>query len=69
MVSYYPVKFGGHVHGGSRDMTFLVAEEKNSRCSRFNLPSLFNSKGYGLKAQVCHNNNSHPGHTRNQRKI
>ena len=69
MVCHYPVKFVGHSHCCSGDTTFLVAEEENSRCSRFNLPSLFISKGHGLKAQVCHINNSHPGHTRNQRKV
>ena len=55
MVSHHPAKFGDHRHCGSGDM-FLVAEEENSRCSRFNLPLLFNppllfiSKGHGLKA-------------------
>ena len=55
MVSHHRAKFGDNRHCGSRDM-FLVAEEENSRCSRFNPPLLFNlsllfiSKGYGLKA-------------------
>ena len=49
MVSYYLVKFGDHRYCGSGDM-FLFAEEENSRCSRFNPPLLFISKGYELKA-------------------
>ena len=50
MVSHHPAKFGDHRHCASGDIMFLVAEEENSRCSRFNAPSLFISKGYGLKA-------------------
>ena len=50
MVSHHPVKFGDHRHCGSGDIMFLVAEEENSRCSRFNPPLLFISKGHGLKA-------------------
>ena len=48
-------KFGDHRHCGSGAIMFLVAEEQNSKCSRFNLPLLFNppllliSKGHGLK--------------------
>ena len=55
MVSHHLAKFGDNRHCGSGDM-FLVAEEENSRCSRFNPPLLFNlpllfiSKGQGLKA-------------------
>ena len=55
MVSHHPAKFGDRRHCGSGDM-FLVAEEENSRCFRFNPPLLFNppilfiSKGHGLKA-------------------
>ena len=54
---YVTTLFGDHSHCGSGDM-FLVAEEENSRYSRFNLPSLFNppllfiSKGHGLKAHA-----------------
>ena len=56
MVSHHPAKFGDHRHCGSGDITFLLAEEESSRCSRYNLPLLFNppllfiSKGHGLKA-------------------
>ena len=49
MVSHHPAKFGDHRHCDSGDM-FLVAEEENSRCSRFNPPLLFISKGHELKA-------------------
>ena len=49
MVSYHLVKFGGHRHCGSGDIMLLLAEGKNSRCSRFNPPLLFISKGHGLK--------------------
>ena len=50
MVSIHPAKFGGHRHCGSGDIIFLIAEEEDSRCSRFNPPLLFISKGNGLKA-------------------
>ena len=50
MVSNHPAKFGGHRHCGSGDIIFLIAEEEDSRCSRFNPPLLFISKGNGLKA-------------------
>ena len=56
MVSNHPAKFGDHSHCGSGDIMFLVAEEENSRCCRFNpsllfnLPLLFISKGHGFKA-------------------
>ena len=50
MVSHHSAKFGSNRHCGSGDMLFLVAEEENSRFSRFNLPLLFISKGHGLKA-------------------
>ena len=46
----YPAKFGSHEHCGSRDIMLLVAKEGDSRCSHFNLPVLFISKGHGLKA-------------------
>ena len=49
MVSHHFAEFGDHRHCGSGDM-FLVAEKKDSRCSRFNLPVLFISKEHGLKA-------------------
>ena len=49
MVSHHPAKFGGYRHCGSGDV-FLVAEEEDSRCSRFNPPLLFISGGHGLKA-------------------
>ena len=58
MVSHHPEKFGDHRHCGSGDIMFLVTEEENSRCSRFNPPLLFNpsllfiSKGHGLKAHA-----------------
>ena len=49
MVIHHPVKFGWHRYCGSGDLTFLVAEEDNSRCRRFNRPLLRISKGHGLK--------------------
>ena len=51
MVSYHTAKFGDHRDCGSGDIMFLIAEEQNSRCSHFNPPLLFISKGHGLKAQ------------------
>ena len=51
MVSHHSAKFGGHSHCGSGDIMFLVAEEENSRCSRFNPPLLFISEGHGWKVQ------------------
>ena len=50
MVSHHPAKFGEHRHCGSGGLMFLVAEEENSRWSRFNTPLLFISKGHRLKA-------------------
>ena len=50
MISYHHAKFGDHRQCGSGDIMLLVAEEENCRCSRFNLPLLFISKGRGLKA-------------------
>ena len=50
MVSHHPAKFGSHRYCGSGDIMFLVAKEENSSWSRFNPPSLFVSKGHGLKA-------------------
>ena len=49
MVSHHPIKFSGHRHWGSEDM-FLVAEEEDSTCSRFNPASQFISKGHGWEA-------------------
>ena len=49
MVSHHPAKLGGHRHCGSGGIMFLVAEEQNSTCSRFNPPLLFISKGHGLE--------------------
>ena len=46
---------GDHRHCGSGDIMFLVAEQQNFRCSRFNPPLLFNLplqlifKGHGSK--------------------
>ena len=51
MVSHHPAKCGGHKHCGSGDIMFLVAEEKNSKCSRFSSSLMFICKGHGLKAQ------------------
>ena len=50
MVSHHPERFGDHRHCGSVDIMFLVAEEKNSRCLRFNPLLLFAFEGHGLKA-------------------
>ena len=50
MVTHHPAKFSDQRHCGSGDIMFLVAEEENSRCCRFNPPLLFISKGHGLKA-------------------
>ena len=50
MVNHHPTKFGDHRYCGSEDKMFLVTEEENSRCSCFNPPLLFISKGHGLKA-------------------
>ena len=50
MVSQNPANFGGHAHYGNGDIMFLVVEEEDSRCSRFNPPLLFISEGHGLKA-------------------
>ena len=50
MVSHHPVKFGGHMHCDSGDIVFLVVGEEDSKCSRFNQPLLFISKGHRLKA-------------------
>ena len=49
MVIHHPAKFDDYRHCGSGDM-FLVAEEENSKCSCFNSPLLFISKGHELKA-------------------
>ena len=50
MVSHQPAKFSGHRHCRSGDKMFLVVEEQDSEYSRLNPPSLFLSKGNGLKA-------------------
>ena len=56
MVSHHSAKFGDYRHCGSGDIMFLIAKEKNSRCSHFNPlllfnpPLLFISKGHELKA-------------------
>ena len=44
-----PCQIWWHGHCSSGDM-FLVVEEENSRCYRFNPPLLFISRGHGLKA-------------------
>ena len=41
MVSYHPSKFGGHRHGGSGDMKFLVTEGQDSACPLLDPPLLF----------------------------
>ena len=51
MEIHHPAKFGCHRHCGSEDIMFLVAEEEDSRCSRFSPPLPFTSKEHGLKAQ------------------
>ena len=51
MVSNHPAKFGGRRRCGSEDIMFLVVEEEDSRCSRFNPPLLFISKVLDLKAR------------------
>ena len=50
MVNHHPPKSGDNRHCGNEDIMFLVAEEEDSRCSRFNAPLLFTSKGHGLGA-------------------
>ena len=49
MVSHHPAKFGGHRHCGSGDIMLLVAEEENSKCSRFNPPYCLFVKDMGWK--------------------
>ena len=61
MVSHHSAKFGDHGHCGSEDM-FLVAEKEDYRCSRFNPPLLFISKGHDLKAHAI-SYNSDTGQT------
>ena len=51
MVNHHLVTFGSHRYCGSRDITFLLAEEEHSGCSHFNPPLLFISKEHDLKAQ------------------
>ena len=48
---------------------FLVAEEGNSRRSRFNPPLLFISKDMGWKYTAYHIVNSDPGHTRPKQQL
>ena len=69
MVSHHPAKFCGHRHCDSGDIMLLVAEEENSRCSRFNPPLLFISIGHWLKAQTYQVINSNPGHTRSKQQL
>ena len=52
MVSHQPAKFGKHMHCRSRDMMFLVAEEEDSTCFRFNPPFLFISNGLNLISHI-----------------
>ena len=47
MVSQNPAKFGGHSYCGIRDM-FLVVEEQDSTCPRFNPPLPLISKAHGI---------------------
>ena len=49
MVSHHPAKSDGHSRCGSGNIMFSVAEEKHPRCSRFNPPLLFISKGHDFK--------------------
>ena len=65
MVCHHPVKIGGHRHCCSGDIMFLVAEEEDSRCSRFN-PSL---KGTGRNHTAYHIDSSDPGHTRLEQQL
>ena len=75
MVSHDSAKFGDHRYCGSGDITFLVAEEENSKCSRFNPlllfnpPLLFISKGHDWKHTAYHIINSDPGHTRPMQQL
>ena len=69
MVNHHPAKFRDHRHCGSGDVMFLVAEKENSRCSHFNLPLLFISKGHGLKAYAYHIIHSNLGHTRSKQQL
>ena len=41
MVSHHSASFGDHKHCDNGDIKFLVGEEENSSCSRFNPPLLF----------------------------
>ena len=66
MLSHHPANFGGHRHCGNGDM-FLVAKKENSRCSSFNPPLPFISKGHGLKS--TRQTNSDPGHTRSKQQL
>ena len=44
------VEICGGYSGDSRDIMFLVVQDKDSTCFRFNPPFLFISKRHGLKA-------------------
>ena len=46
---------GGHIHCGSDNIMCLVAEKIDSKCSCFNPPLLFISKGHDLKAHDISN--------------
>ena len=48
MVSHHPAKFGGPRRCGSGDLIFLVVEEQDSTCFRFNPQLLFISKAHGV---------------------
>ena len=50
MVSHHRAKLGGHCHCDSRDIMFLVIQEKDSRCSRVNPLLLLISKGHDWQA-------------------
>lgn len=39
--------FSGHGHRGYGDVTFLVVEEQDFKCSRLNPPLLFIPKAHG----------------------
>ena len=54
MVSQNPARFGSQWRCGSEDM-FLVAEEKDSRCSCLYPSLMFISKGQQLKAYSISN--------------
>ena len=61
MVSHQPARFSGHRHCRSGDKMFLVIEEQDSEYSCLNPPSLFLSKGNGLKAYNVSDKKADPG--------